>query len=580
MKPTAAFRFLAGAVALGVALTAFAPDAAAVRFRRPFNTGHSLGYGYDHNFGGAGCADYNCGGRCYDGHGGNDYPLPIGTGVVAAADGTVSAAAQGCADWGFRGSTCNGGCGNYVRITYDDGSTGYYCHLKNGTVAVSNGQRVSCGQHLGQSASSGNSSGPHLHFDWRPGGSRTDPYAGPCSQSTSYWVGQNGYWDATSTDCETHCECTPGQSQSEGCGNCGTRQRSCGGDCRWGGWSGCENQGPCAPGQGDSRACCDCGTQSRSCGGNCQWGDWGACAGPDPAGPPPCATGEPGVCAAGAERCVEGCLRCVRLIEPSAERCDDLDNDCDGPVDEDEPQELGDPPPRFAARLVDASAPGALWPGEASPAFAIFENVGSAPWAPEAVWLRVRGNDPYGASELWDVLSWPAYDVVAGLAEPVPPGERAIFVFNLRAPAVPLASFEIAETFGLVDATGWPCACPRPTVSAAVALLWPPPAAPGGDAPSTDPAAPAAAKRGEAAQNEADLAAAGADGAGEGPAGPDSGGEPFDAAAGVPPPTDVRVGAELPIGCAAAPAGGSPPLALWFGVGLLLVRLRRSRASR
>ena len=48
-----------------------------------------------------------------------------------------------------------------------------------------------------------------------------------------------------------------------------------------------------------------------------------------------CSTGRPGECAEGAWRCEEGGLSCTEVTRPSAERCDGLDNDCDGAVDED-----------------------------------------------------------------------------------------------------------------------------------------------------------------------------------------------------------------------------------------------------
>jgi hypothetical protein len=47
-----------------------------------------------------------------------------------------------------------------------------------------------------------------------------------------------------------------------------------------------------------------------------------------------CATGERGVCAAGTQQCRNGALACQRSVAPSGERCDGLDNDCDGDVDE------------------------------------------------------------------------------------------------------------------------------------------------------------------------------------------------------------------------------------------------------
>jgi hypothetical protein len=50
-----------------------------------------------------------------------------------------------------------------------------------------------------------------------------------------------------------------------------------------------------------------------------------------------CATGQPGVCSAGTTNCISGVVTCVRNTNPSAERCNSLDDDCDGLIDEDFP---------------------------------------------------------------------------------------------------------------------------------------------------------------------------------------------------------------------------------------------------
>jgi alpha-tubulin suppressor-like RCC1 family protein len=60
----------------------------------------------------------------------------------------------------------------------------------------------------------------------------------------------------------------------------------------------------------------------------------------NPGGGEECETGELGVCAVGTSVCTGGSMECVRNEEPSAERCDSLDNDCDGEVDEGNPEGL------------------------------------------------------------------------------------------------------------------------------------------------------------------------------------------------------------------------------------------------
>lgn len=177
------------------------------RLRRPYNEAHRLNYGFDNNGSASGCSDYSCAGACYDGHTGSDFGNPIGTVIVAAQAGTVIATNNGCANYGGLGNTCGGRCGNYVQLRHTDGSTTIYCHLQLNSLRVSNGQSVSCGQPIGQSASSGNSTGPHLHLGWRPGGGASrDPFQGPCGASASAWVGQGAYRDPVSIACSS---CTP-----------------------------------------------------------------------------------------------------------------------------------------------------------------------------------------------------------------------------------------------------------------------------------------------------------------------------------------------------------------------------------
>lgn len=87
-----------------------------------------------------------------------------GQSVLAANSGTVIIA---CKDgWG-------GGYGNYVAIDHGGGKLTLYGHLSS--VSVSRGQKVSKGQVIGKAGSTGISTGPHLHFEYRVNGKRTNP---------------------------------------------------------------------------------------------------------------------------------------------------------------------------------------------------------------------------------------------------------------------------------------------------------------------------------------------------------------------------------------------------------------------
>ena len=85
---------------------------------------------------------------------GIDISAPIGTEVRAVADGTVINKAD-------KGNTS---FGKWLEIRHDDGTCTVYAHLSDFSM-VNNGQRVSKGQLIARSGNSGNSTGPHLHFE-------------------------------------------------------------------------------------------------------------------------------------------------------------------------------------------------------------------------------------------------------------------------------------------------------------------------------------------------------------------------------------------------------------------------------
>ena len=66
-----------------------------------------------------------------------------------------------------------GGYGNYICIAHSGAMSTCYAH--NNSIGVSQGQSVKQVQIIGQSGNTGNSTGPHMHFEVRINGSPVDP---------------------------------------------------------------------------------------------------------------------------------------------------------------------------------------------------------------------------------------------------------------------------------------------------------------------------------------------------------------------------------------------------------------------
>ncbi|MFI6145325.1 M23 family metallopeptidase [Streptomyces sp. NPDC051109] len=87
-------------------------------------------------------------------HTGIDFPVSYGTPVMSATDGTVRT------QW-------NSAYGNMAIVTSPDGTETWYCHLSSTKIRSG---KVKAGDVIAYSGNSGNSTGPHLHFEVRPGG--------------------------------------------------------------------------------------------------------------------------------------------------------------------------------------------------------------------------------------------------------------------------------------------------------------------------------------------------------------------------------------------------------------------------
>ncbi|WP_436842056.1 M23 family metallopeptidase [Streptomyces virginiae] len=129
---------------------AAAKEAARPKFAVPVNQ-----HGLSASFGQAG-------GMWMSVHTGIDFPVSYGTPVMAATDGIVR-------------TQYNSAYGNMAIVTAPDGTETWYCHLSSTKIR---GGKVKAGDVIAYSGNSGNSTGPHLHFEVRPGGgSAIDPLA-------------------------------------------------------------------------------------------------------------------------------------------------------------------------------------------------------------------------------------------------------------------------------------------------------------------------------------------------------------------------------------------------------------------
>ncbi len=103
-------------------------------------------------------------------HQGQDLAAALGTPVVAPHAGVVEAVAHQVK-----------AAGNYVVLRSDrEGYDYVFMHLRSGSTAVVVGQRVRAGQRIGEVGNTGQSTGPHLHFEiwvggWYVGGHPIDP---------------------------------------------------------------------------------------------------------------------------------------------------------------------------------------------------------------------------------------------------------------------------------------------------------------------------------------------------------------------------------------------------------------------
>ena len=134
----------------------------------------------------AGARDFRCAPLTYDGHKGTDFApvshsqMQAGVPVIAAAAGVVKGLRDGMADTGTSGSTdtdlAGRECGNGVVLDHGGGWETQYCHLQQGSVVVTKGEKVAAGAPLGLVGQSGQAAFAHVHLSVRRNGAVIDPF--------------------------------------------------------------------------------------------------------------------------------------------------------------------------------------------------------------------------------------------------------------------------------------------------------------------------------------------------------------------------------------------------------------------
>ena len=162
--------------------------------------------------------DYFCGNRTYDtnsgyNHAGIDiasWPFPWYLyendliEIVAAESGVIIGKTDGNKD---DNCSCQGNA-NSVNVMHSDGSVSWYIHLKSNSLTNKQvGESVMRGEYLGIMASSGCSTGPHLHFEVYDNNNQLiDPYIGNCNSlnNETWWENQKPYKEPNINALLTH----------------------------------------------------------------------------------------------------------------------------------------------------------------------------------------------------------------------------------------------------------------------------------------------------------------------------------------------------------------------------------------
>ena len=125
--------------------------------------------------------------------------------IVAAAPGTIVLKSDGNQD---KSCSFNSSAWNAVYVMHEDGTVAWYGHMKRNSITSKKvGEQVEVGEILGVVGSSGNSTGPHLHFEIQDSEGRVlDPYQGACNPTVgeSLWEEQLPYYQSRVNRLMTH----------------------------------------------------------------------------------------------------------------------------------------------------------------------------------------------------------------------------------------------------------------------------------------------------------------------------------------------------------------------------------------
>jgi len=122
-------------------------------------------------------------------HKGVDYGYNVGEPVYASESGTVISSVNSyTTNWTTTGTLTTKDYGNYIKIKHDSQYTTLYAHLRHDSLLFNVGEQVKKGQKIAEVGNTGNSTGPHLHWELRLNEIVIDPISLMDLQFTNYFI--------------------------------------------------------------------------------------------------------------------------------------------------------------------------------------------------------------------------------------------------------------------------------------------------------------------------------------------------------------------------------------------------------